>query len=171
MEKPLIKINEVFSEGGYNSLTFNRIPVSKVFSTLSSLCLCFQVPTILCFCLECFQSLYVKWKSLSHIQLCDPMDYTVHGILQAWILEWVAFPFSKGSSQARDWTQVSLSAGRFFTNWATREVQEYWSGKPIPSPGDLPNPAIELGSPALQEDSLPIELPGKPSDLVRTNTN
>ena len=34
--------------------------------------------------------------------LCDPMDYTVHGILQAIILEWVAFPFSRGSSQLRD---------------------------------------------------------------------
>ena len=34
--------------------------------------------------------------------LCDPMDYTVHGILQAKILEWVAFPFSRGSSQPRD---------------------------------------------------------------------
>ena len=34
--------------------------------------------------------------------LCDPMDYTVHGILQARILEWVAFPFSRGSSQPRD---------------------------------------------------------------------
>ena len=34
--------------------------------------------------------------------LCDPMDYTVHRILQARILEWVAFPFSRGSSQPRD---------------------------------------------------------------------
>ena len=60
--------------------------------------------------------------------LCDPMDYTVHGILQARILEWVAFPFSRGSSQPRDRTQVSRIAGRFFTSWATREAQEYWSG-------------------------------------------
>ena len=50
--------------------------------------------------------------------LCDPMDY---GILQARILEWVAFPFSRGSSQPRDQTQVSRIAGRFFTSWATRE--------------------------------------------------
>ena len=42
------------------------------------------------------------------------MDYTVHGILQARILEWVAFPFSRGSSQSRDQTQVSRIAGRFF---------------------------------------------------------
>ena len=43
--------------------------------------------------------------------LCDPMDYTVHGILQARILEWIAFPFSRGSSQARDRIQVSCIAG------------------------------------------------------------
>ena len=49
------------------------------------------------------------------------MDYTVHGILQARIVEWVAFPFSRGSSQPRDRSQVSCIAGRFFTNWATRE--------------------------------------------------
>ena len=60
--------------------------------------------------------------------LCDLMDYTVHGILQARILEWVAFPFSKGSSQPRDRAQVSLIAGRLFTSWATREAQEYWHG-------------------------------------------
>ena len=36
------------------------------------------------------------------LAVCDPMDYTVHGILQARILEWVAFPFSRGSSQPRD---------------------------------------------------------------------
>ena len=53
--------------------------------------------------------------------LCDPMPYTVHGILQVRILEWVAFPFSGGSSQSRDQTHVSHIAGRFFTNWATRE--------------------------------------------------
>ena len=46
--------------------------------------------------------------------LCDPMDYTVHGILQARILEWVAFPFSRGSSNPRDQTQVSHIAGGFF---------------------------------------------------------
>ena len=40
--------------------------------------------------------------------------------------------------------------------------QEYWSELSFPSPGDLPNPGIELGSPALQADSLPAEVPGKP---------
>ena len=60
--------------------------------------------------------------------VCDPMDYTVHGILQARILEWVAFPFSRGSSQPRDQIQVSYIVGGFFTSWATREAQEYWNG-------------------------------------------
>ena len=43
--------------------------------------------------------------------------------------------------------------------------QEYWSGLPFPSPGDLPNPGIEHGSPTLQADSLPTGPPGKPCDI------
>ena len=50
------------------------------------------------------------------------MDYTVHGILQARMLEWVAIPFSRASSEPRDQTQVSRIAGKFFTVWATREA-------------------------------------------------
>ena len=73
-------------------------------------------------------TLIVKWKLLSRFWLCDPMDYTVCGILLARILEWVAFPFSRGSSQPRDRTHVSYIAGEFFTSWATTEVREYWSG-------------------------------------------
>ena len=73
-------------------------------------------------------------------------------------MEWVDFPFSRGFSQPRDWTQVSRIAGRFFTSWATGEAQEYWNGQPSPSPADLPDPGIEPGFPALQADSLPIEL-------------
>ena len=48
--------------------------------------------------------------------LCNPMNYTVPGILQATILEWVAFPFSRGSSQPRNRTRVSCITGGFFTN-------------------------------------------------------
>ena len=55
------------------------------------------------------------------------LSYTVPGILQARILEWVALPFSKGSSQPRDQTQVSHTAGGFSTSWAAREAQEYWN--------------------------------------------
>ena len=66
-----------------------------------------------------------NWGLLHHRQMCltlwNPMNYTVHGILQARILEWIAVPFSRASSQPRDWIQVSLIAGRFFTSWATRE--------------------------------------------------
>ena len=64
----------------------------------------------------------------SCLTFCDPLDCTVHGILQARILEWVTSPFSRGSSQPRDRTQVSCIAGGFFTSWATREAQKYWSG-------------------------------------------
>ena len=61
--------------------------------------------------------------------LFDPRDWSlpgssVHGILQASILEWVAIPFSRGSSLPRDWTQVSCIAGRLFTVWTTREALE-----------------------------------------------
>ena len=59
--------------------------------------------------------------------LCDPMDCSlpgssVHGILQARILEWVAYPFSRGSSWPRNWAGVSSIAGRFFNSGATREA-------------------------------------------------
>ena len=69
----------------------------------------------------------------SCLPLCDPKDCSppgssVHGVLQARILKSVAMPSSRGSSQPRGWTQVFCIAGRFFTNCATREAQEYWSG-------------------------------------------
>ena len=69
---------------------------------------------------------YYSWKKVkvaqSYPTLRDPMDYRVHWILQAGILEWTAFPFSRGSSQPRDRTQVSHIAGGFFTSWATGEA-------------------------------------------------
>ena len=55
------------------------------------------------------------------LSLCNAMAYTVHGILQARILEWVAVSFSRGSSQPRGQTQASCIAGGFFTSWDTRE--------------------------------------------------
>ena len=79
-----------------------------------------------------WEALLLTWSEVNLTQLCptlcNPMGYAVYGILQARILEWVAFPFSRGSSQPRDQTQVSCIAGGFFTSWATREAQEYWSG-------------------------------------------
>ena len=73
---------------------------------------------------------YFEWVSevaQSCPTLCKPMDCSlpgssVHGILQARILKWVAISFSRGSSQLRDQTQVSCIVGRHFTIWATREV-------------------------------------------------
>ena len=64
----------------------------------------------------------------SCLTLCNPMDCippvsSVHGILQAKILEWVAMLSSRGSSQPRDQTQVFCIAGRFFTVWTTREAR------------------------------------------------
>ena len=68
-----------------------------------------------------------KVKSLSCVQLCDPMDYSlpgssVHGIFQARVLEWIATSFSSESSWPRDWTLVSCIVDRYITVWATREV-------------------------------------------------
>ena len=59
----------------------------------------------------------------------------------------------------------------FATRWIIQSMEfsrpEYWSGWPLPSPGDLPNPGIKPRSPALLEDSLPTELSGKPSNRQR----
>ena len=69
-----------------------------------------------------------NWATSLHFTswwtLCNPMVYTVHGILQARILEWVAFPFSRGSSWPRNQTRISCIAGGFFTNWAITEATQ-----------------------------------------------
>ena len=70
----------------------------------------------------------------SCLTLCDPIDCIAcqvppsMGILQARMLDWVAMPSSRGPSQSRGWTQVSCIASGFFTIWASRKAQEYWSG-------------------------------------------
>ena len=69
----------------------------------------------ICYIFQQFLTCVKVKVSQSCPTLCDPMDYTLHGILQARILEWVAFPFSRESSQPRDRTQVSHIAGGFFT--------------------------------------------------------
>ena len=71
-------------------------------------------------------------KILVALTLCDPMDYSppgclVHGILQSGTLEWVAIPFSRGSSWPRGWTWVSCITGRLFTIWATYSSNEIFS--------------------------------------------
>ena len=59
------------------------------------------------------------------------------------LLEWVAFLFSRGSSQPRDQTQVSRISGGFFISWATREAQEYWSWVAYPFCRGSPHPGID----------------------------
>ena len=69
------------------------------------------------------------YNMLSHSVVSDslsPPGSSVHGILQAKILQWVAILFSRGSSQPRDQTQVSCIAGRFFTVWTTWEAPRYF---------------------------------------------
>ena len=74
-------------------------------------------------------------KLLSRVWLCDPVDCSlpgssIHGIFQAFVLEWAAISFSRGSSQSRDWTRVSCIVDRRFTVWATREAR--WHPKSPP---------------------------------------
>ena len=86
-------------------------------------------------------SLWVKnaqlCPTLCDLMDCSPPGSSVHGILQARILEWVAISFSRGSSQLRDRTRVSRIVDRRFTVWATREVRVWvnscswwWTGRP-----------------------------------------
>ena len=64
----------------------------------------------------------VKWNLLICVRLCATHWTVVHEVLQASILEWIPFPFSRGSSEPRDRTQVSCIAGGFFTSWTSREA-------------------------------------------------
>ena len=69
---------------------------------------------------------HMKWKRVKVLVAQSVWlfvtPWSIRGIFQARILEWVAIPFSRASSQPRDWTRVSCIAGRFFTVWTTREV-------------------------------------------------
>ena len=95
---------------------------------------CYSFPSVHGFILLLLQNIFLFTLSCKHISrllvaqlcptLCDPMDCSpphscVHEICQARILEWVAISFSRGSSQPRDRTRVSCTAGKFFTDWAT----------------------------------------------------
>ena len=122
------------------------------------------------------------------LTLCKSVDYTVHGILQARILEWVAIPSSgdfpnlgmeprspalqadsspaeppgkpKKVKVAHLCPTLCDSMDSIVHGIFQARILEWVA---VPSPGDLPNPGIELSSPALQVDSLPAEPPGKPS--------
>ena len=99
-------------------------------------------------------SFCLKWVKVTQScpTLFDPMDYTVHGILQARILEWVALPFSKGSSQPRDQTQGLL-------HWRRILYQLSYQGSPPLPEGDLRCPLLRLPRSKLQPPkphSLPL---------------
>ena len=90
-------------------LLLSIFPSIRVFS--NELVLCIRWPKYWSFSFRISPS-----SEYSGLTLWDPMDYTVHGILQASIPEWVAFSFSRGSSQPGDQTLVSCIAGGFFTS-------------------------------------------------------
>ena len=122
----------------------------------------------------CFlQSL--KSESESHSVMSDFLPphglYTVHEILQARILEWVAFPFSRGSSQPRDKTQVSHTAGGFFLPAEPQgKPKNTGVGSLFRLQGIFPDPGIEPGYPALQADSL-SSYQGSPDTVLWRSQN
>ena len=85
-----------------------------------------QTPNMVLLSIVCALLLLISCSVASHSFLdpvdCSPPGSSVHGMSQARILEWVAIPFSRGSSWPRDQTHFSWIAGRFFTVWATREA-------------------------------------------------
>ena len=119
-------------------------------------------------------SLFIwKWKSLSHVWLfatswaIQSMEFS-----RPELLVWVVVPFSRESSKPRDWTQVSRIAGGFFTSWATGKPKNTGVGSLIPSPGDLSDPGVQPGSPALQVNSQPTELSGNVTEwTLKTRSN
>ena len=119
-----------FSLAAFNILSLSLIFVSLITMCLGVLLLGFFLPGALCASWTWFS---VSFPLLGKESEChsvmpsylQPLDCTVHGILQARILEWVAVPFSRASSQPRDQTCVSHIAGSFFTSWATREAPHY----------------------------------------------
>ena len=105
-----------------------------------------------------------KWSESHSVvsESLQPIDYIVHGILQARILEWVAFPFSRGSSQPRDRTQVSQIAGGFLPAEPQEKPKKTGVVAYFFSSGSS-GPRNWTGVSALQSDSLPTELSGKPT--------
>ena len=121
--------------------------------------------------LEPPDSLQWKWKGSRQTcpTLCDPKDCSppgssIHGILQARILEWVPISFSRGSSRPRDWTRVSHTADRLFTIWATGKPYSLQTGRQrkLPQPhlqweveaNILPGPVRFLSWPSTSQSSV-----------------
>ena len=101
--------------------------------------------------------------------LCDLVDYTVHGILQARILEWITFPFSRGSSKPRDWTRLPLcrrvlyQLSHQFSSVTSCSLQPHglWHARlPCPSPtpgaGSNSNPSSRWCHPTISSSVIPF---------------
>ena len=120
-----------FSPGLYFWLQMTAF--SRRVFTVSSLCACLstfplflRTPYHIGVCVLVTQSC----PNLCNLVDCSLPDSSVHGILPAGILEWVAISFSGGSSSPRSWSRVFCIAGRFFPIWATREAHHIGLGSP-----------------------------------------
>ena len=106
-----------FYNAAVNSISFYAlIPnhLMQIYKNIIDFCTLILYLAVLCFVAQ-------SWQTHCDPMDCSPPGSSVHGILQARMLEWVDIPFSRGSSQPRDCTQVSCNAGRLFTVWATRK--------------------------------------------------
>ena len=109
-----------FSINDLRKVVWTKVYILQGKLLLKYMCVC------VCVCV-CVCSVWCVLVAQSCLSVCDPMDcslpgYSVHGILQARILEWVVIPFSRVSSQPRNQTRVSCIIGGFSTIWATREA-------------------------------------------------
>ena len=105
---------------------------------------------------------FVKWKLLSQcLILCDAMDYTVHGILQARTLKWVAFPISRGSSQPRDLTRSPILQVDSLLAESQGKHKNTGVGSRSLLQGIVPTQELNWGLlHRMKVDSLPTELSG-----------
>ena len=125
-----------------------------------------------CFTFYNTSSLVVS-VSVAHVQLfatpmdCSPPGASVHGILQARTLEWIAIAFSRGSSQPRDWTQVCCPAGRFFTIWATGKPGSQVWPQNLSGPGQNKNEGPHVQDPLRIQDGVSKALKSSSGTIPR----
>ena len=105
------------------------------------------------------------------LTLCDPMvcslpDSSVHGDSPGKNTGVCCHDLLQGIFSTRGLNTGLLHCKHILYHLATRKAQEYWSVLPFPSPGDLPDPGVEMGSPAWQADSLSAELPFSNTSLL-----
>ena len=103
--------------------------------------------------------------------VCNPMDYTVHGILQVRILEWVVLHFSRGSSQPKDQTWVSHIAGGFFTSWATAKPKNTGVGSLFLLQGIFPTQESNWGLLYCRQILYQLSYQGSLNRLIGSKSN